>query len=289
MSSTRGHRAHRTQDFPVGAGRNPNRLEVELVAAPSPTGVPTSGPLRKAFAVLEILAGSDRPLTLSELARRWGQPKSSVHRMLHVLLGLDLATLDGNHYALGNYLFDVLCPSDWARAEQLRRVLMPHLVELQQRTSAVVTLAVLSGPNVRFVDLLYQHGQSAFARRLPQTAPRVLHGRGPGAAHLPANTPQYVESATQTGFTPHTNTDPAVLLAELLRVRDNGVAKVNREYPADAIATAAPIRVADRAPFLAVGVTYDGSMDLPLGARMVKHVADRASAAISSTTISTAS
>lgn len=234
--------------------------------------------LRKAFDLLETLARANRPPTLSELARKWGQPKSSVHRMLGVLADLDLVALEDNRYVLGDYLFDITYHSDRAKAERLRRLLTPHLIELQHRTSGIVSLGLLSGVNVRFVDLMYRHGQAAFVNRIPHLAPVYCTSLGRALLAFRADVVERLQAVSLTKFTANTITNPIDLMVELRRVRKRGFAAVDSEYMPQARAVAAPIHIDHMPPFVALGVACNGPMDLVAVGVMVKSVADLASA-----------
>lgn len=138
------------------------------------------GPLRKAFAVLETLAGASRPLTLSELSRLVGQPKSTLHRTMRVLTDLRLAVRrESKYYEVGDYLFQMAATSGAARAQNLSYPITPFLIELFQLTHKIVSVGMLSGTNVHHVGTLYrqEHARLAMALRHPFPAHSSAAGR----------------------------------------------------------------------------------------------------------------
>jgi len=138
------------------------------------------GPLRKALAVLEALAGASRPLTLSELSRLVGQPKSTLHRTMRVLTDLRLAIRrESKYYEVGDYLFQMAATSGAARAQNLSYPITPFLIELFQLTHKIVSVGMLSGTNVHHVGTLYrqEHARLAMALRHPFPAQSSAAGR----------------------------------------------------------------------------------------------------------------
>lgn len=104
----------------------------------------------RATRILDTLAQSAQPLGTSDIARRLGLPKSSVHLICSTLLELGLLVRRGeNHFAVGPHVLQ------WADAFQGQSDLIR---EFQQMTSEAVllpdlalNLTVLNGRNVLYV------------------------------------------------------------------------------------------------------------------------------------------
>ena len=98
--------------------------------------------------VLEAFDGPGR-LTLAQLVRRTGLPRSSAHRMLERLVALRWLRRSGRDYELGMRLVEL--GSLAVHQDRLHRAASPLLHELHRATGLMVHLAVLDGPDV--VDL----------------------------------------------------------------------------------------------------------------------------------------
>ncbi|MCG8917159.1 IclR family transcriptional regulator [Actinokineospora sp. PR83] len=220
-----------------------------LSSAPS-----AGGPLKKAFELLETIAQAPGPTSLSSITRQSGKPKSSVHRMLRILLDLDLVTRVQDGYVLGSYLGDLTRDSARSRAERLRRVLNPYLVELRDATGGIVITAVLSGPDVEIVDTFYTRHWAPLVLRSPVTAP--AHCTAVGRALL-AHRPDAVsllEEHFPQRHTERTRTCVVDLARQFEVTRNRGVALVDSEYLPDTTAIGAPLLTGDQHPFMAIGV-----------------------------------
>jgi IclR family KDG regulon transcriptional repressor len=210
-------------------------------------------PIQKAFELLETLGRSPRAPSLSTLSRSTGIPKASVHRMLRVLSNLDLVLRsDEGTYTLGDRLLDMVDETERSRADRLRRFLSPYLMELRDRTGAVVALGQLCGHSIRVVDTLYGHHQSAYVRPGNQLLP--VHctalGRALIARHLEVFDPTRTQPLAR--FTPHTTTDPQVLVRLLYTVSRLGHAVVENEYLPGIVSVAAPIGLGPDMPDIAI-------------------------------------
>ncbi|TGD87076.1 IclR family transcriptional regulator [Mycolicibacterium sp. CH28] len=101
-----------------------------------------------------ILKAFDGPgkLTLAQITRRTGVPRSSAHRMLERLVQLRWLRRDGQHYQLGLRLFEL--GTLVVQQDQLHGVALPHLRELQRLTGLTVHLAVLDRSDVVYLERL---------------------------------------------------------------------------------------------------------------------------------------
>jgi DNA-binding IclR family transcriptional regulator len=122
--------------------------------------------LSKAFVVLDTFNHTRRVLTLSDIARRSGLPKSTVHRVLAMLLDVGAVERAGQGYRVGLRMFSLVSCSTEA---QLRDVALPHLERLRRITRQTVHLGVLEGAEVVYLEKLVSH-------RSPPT-PAMVGGR----------------------------------------------------------------------------------------------------------------
>ena len=124
-------------------------------AATEPGDRSPRGAVDKALAVLSALIAADRPMRLTEVARQTGLAKSTVHRLIGILLAHQMIDQDGERYIPGWRLIEV---RGWVGGEYLAavgRAAKPHLVDLYEATGVTSSLAVLVGAEVQYLDRIY--------------------------------------------------------------------------------------------------------------------------------------
>ena len=115
------------------------------------------GGLRSVLAAVDLLDcfSADEELGVSDLARRLGLAKSTVHRLLTTLSvrGLVEQNPYTSKYRLGFHLFELgqLAISRF----ELRQAALPLLEELRERTGCTIHLAVPDGPDIVYVERLH--------------------------------------------------------------------------------------------------------------------------------------
>lgn len=124
--------------------------------------------LWKAFEVLDAFSQGQRVLTLSEIARRSALPKSTVHRILTMLLQVEAVERVGPGFKIGIRMFSMGALSVDNR---LREAAMPSLERLRRMTRQTVHLAVLQGTDVIYLEKLTSH--------LSPHTPALIGGRLP--------------------------------------------------------------------------------------------------------------
>jgi DNA-binding IclR family transcriptional regulator len=135
--------------------------------------------LGKGLRVLEALAASGRPRRLSELAVELGMHKTSVHRILWTLIGAGLVRQDPGSglyvptlklWELGTAVVNEM---------PVKQAATPVLLELQRRTGETVSLTVLDGDDVVYLDKIIAPRPAGFTTRVGSRvpAPRTVAGR----------------------------------------------------------------------------------------------------------------
>lgn len=99
--------------------------------------------------VLDAFDGPGR-LTLAQIVRRTGLPRSSAHRMLERLVQLRWLRRSGRDYELGMRLVEL--GSLAVHQDRVHRAAMPVLNELHRATGLVVHLAVLDASDVVYLE-----------------------------------------------------------------------------------------------------------------------------------------
>lgn len=101
--------------------------------------------------LLDTFDGPGR-LTLAQIVRRTGLPRSSAHRMLDHLVQLRWLQREGRHYTLGLRLMEL--GSLAIHQDQLHTAAMGPLLQLHRATGMVVHLAVLDGDDIVYREKL---------------------------------------------------------------------------------------------------------------------------------------
>src|ERR1700691_1086033 len=113
--------------------------------------------------VLDAFDGPGR-LSLAQVVRRTGLPRSSAHRMLERLVQLRWLRRSGRDYELGMRLVEL--GSLAVHQDRLVRAARPLLGELHLATGLVVHLAVLDGPDVVYLEKVGDRLASAIPTRV---------------------------------------------------------------------------------------------------------------------------
>lgn len=184
-------------------------------------GEPPVSMVERMTLVLDAFDAASPRLTLAELTERTGLPRSTTHRILDQLVELRWLEHSGQSYGLGMRALEL---GGLAVAHhELRDIATPLLVQLNARTGAVASLAVLDRRDVVFVD---RHG-----RGLASDVVTRIGGRAP--AHATSAGKAMLAWADDTGLrssypqrlptrTPRTITNLEALRQDLAQVRGRG-------------------------------------------------------------------
>jgi IclR family acetate operon transcriptional repressor len=207
------------------------------------------GSVARATQLLDVLAGSDTPLGVNELARRIGVNASTASRLLATLQDAGLVTrTDGGPYRLGLKLVTL---SDRVLAGlDVRALARPLLARLVAETGETATLSLPGETEAVTVDFVPSPSSVVSMARVGR--PSVSHataagkvmlafaGREVAGGEVVSARPEWAGPGSLTAFTARTITDPGELAAELDAVRARGWAEAVGEREADLAALAAP-------------------------------------------------
>ena len=185
--------------------------------------------------VLDAFDGPGR-LTLAQIVRRTGLPRSSAHRMLERLVKLRWLRRIGRDYELGMRLVEL--GSLAVYQDRLVRAATPMLHELHRATGLVAHLAVLDGADVVYLDKVGDRMTAAIPTRVGGRQP--AHCTGVGKAIL-AFTDELVDVDLSIRKTKYSISTRQQLTAELAKVRAHGVAFEREESLPGFGCVAAPI------------------------------------------------
>jgi DNA-binding IclR family transcriptional regulator len=207
--------------------------DVEAVATEVPREDGADGasaefrPVKSAARVLEVLEtlASTGPLNLRDLAAHLQVPKSSMHALLRTMQWRGWLETDptGTLYGLG--VRSLLAGSAYVDSDVVVRHTSAILDELAERTGETVHLGRLEGSDVVYLA----KRESSHPLRLFSSVGRRLpaHSVALGKALLAEMEPEEALACLPPvleAFTPHTITDPELLLEDLEQVRARGYA-----------------------------------------------------------------
>jgi len=198
----------------------------------------------KALDVLDTLGGSGRPLGVSDIARRTGYSKATVHHLLTTLVSRRYVLQDPytSMYRLGWALYEL--GTSVVRDVEFTRAARPFLDRLAADTGESILLGILEDDAVLYLD----RGESPSGFRMVANAGRrgPLHATASGKVLLAfASDGQLVErvlSKPLVKFTTSTITDESALRRQLITVRSRGWAVCRQEREVGLSSLAVPLR-----------------------------------------------
>ncbi|WP_242907122.1 IclR family transcriptional regulator [Actinomadura terrae] len=208
--------------------------------------------LRRAVAVLSAFRADDDDLGAAELARRSGLPRSTAHRIALDLVEAGLLERRGTRVRLGLALFEI--GQRVPRQRVLRDAAVPLMSDLREATRQTVHLAVLEGAEVVYVEILGSPGGPPLPSKVGGRLP--AHVTGVGKAILAFSAPEVVRSVLAAGPAGgRVVPAPGLLVRELARVREEGVAYDREESGSGIVCAASPVLGPDGAPLGALSVS----------------------------------
>ena len=173
--------------------------------------------LGKTRLILEAFHIDDNDLSLSELSRRTGISKASVHRLAQDLLSWGMLERSGTDYRLGMRAFEL--GSRVPRFRVLRDVFRPYMEQLHQNTREAVHLAVLDGLEVLYLEKIAGDPRVARPSRIAGRMP--LHCTATGKVLLAYSPPALLEEVLGRPLerlTPSTTIQPGRLREQIGKV-----------------------------------------------------------------------
>lgn len=192
---------------------------------------PTIQVLERCFALFDVLAAHQEPVSLKQLSAQTGLHPSTAHRILNDLaVGRFVDRPQAGTYRLGMRLLEL---GNLVKARlDVREAALGPMRELHRLTHQPVNLSMRQGDEIVYIERTYseQSGMQV-VRAVGGRAP--LHLTSVGKLFLAADDPQRVRAyATRTGLAGHTRnsiTDLPRLERDLANVRRSGVARDDEE------------------------------------------------------------
>ena len=226
----------------------------------------------RSFEIAEAVADSPKPVTLDYIARTTGIPKSTVHRLIKVMVDANVLLREAGpkSYSSGARLSSMIVGvMGRSTLQDKRRVILKWLVDQIGETCNFTTMAS--------TDLLYVDRVEAewpLNLTLQPGSKIPIHCTASGKmflSRIPARLRRRIlYGAPLERFTPKTVTDPMQLEKELARIRKTKISTDDEGFLAGLIAVAVPVYGRDRRIIATVSVhAPTARMSL---ARAVEHV-----------------
>jgi DNA-binding IclR family transcriptional regulator len=234
----------------------------------------------RVFCVLESCAASGRPLTLVDLSRRTGLPKTTVRRVCWKLEQLGLLSHVQDGFQVSEKLFALGSMSPTLR--RLRAISMPLLYELSAKTGWSSSLAVLAEGSALVVEEVYGRNTRQLPRLIGANLP--LHATAIGKALLSgfsdAELDRFLGEGPLEPFTQATIVRPDLLREQLDRIRVSAVVQACEEWAPGACGVASLVYSGGKV-VAAVGVAEaPGDPAIQLHAQYVRVVGSRLTSAL---------
>jgi DNA-binding IclR family transcriptional regulator len=198
--------------------------------------------IEKALRLLELLARSETPLGVTEIARLLGLNKATAYRLLETLTrhGYVVRRLGPPRYEPTLKLWEL--GSAVLSRRDIVRVAQPVIEQVAEQTGETVFLAVPDGHDAVYVAKIdTEHPLRTFT---PIGGRVPLHCGSTGKAILAFRSDAFIEEVARdlVGFTPATITTRDGLWREMLDIRRQGYAINQDEWRPGISGVAAPIR-----------------------------------------------
>lgn len=193
--------------------------------------------------LLELLAEEAQGLSLAELARRTGFPKSTVFRILATLEARQVVVLDlhTRRYHLGHLLWSL--GHRYVERSDLYEKAAPVMQRLAERSGETVFLGKLEDGEIIYMRRIESPRSIAIVKKLGQrvSATSTATGRAILAFLPAAELDGIIERHGLGAYTASTVTDVTELRRSLAQVHADGFAIVNGEYNSELLCISAPV------------------------------------------------
>ena len=213
--------------------------------------------IERALSVLDLIATSEQEdYGVTEIARELNLSKAVIHRVLTTLVAWEYLQVDAQtrRYRLGPKA--LVLGSAYLKQIDLRRLILPRLQELSDRTGETATFSLRNGFSRMYVDQITPNREITMSVAIGKSYP--LHAGSSSKSFL-AFLPQeeqdaYLKERELTRLTETTLSDVEALRADLVLVRERGYAISLEERQAGAASVAAPILDRHGNPIAAISI-----------------------------------
>jgi DNA-binding IclR family transcriptional regulator len=205
-----------------------------------PDSQDTVSSLTRGLSLLDLFSVRDNELSIRELARRSGLPKSTAHRLVSDLVTWGALERTPRGVRLGVHLFELgsLVPAQ----RRLREIAVPYAHNLNEVTQLTSNIAVRDGSDIMYVEKITSRALTVPHSRVGGRLP--MYCTALGKAILAYSEPEFIDrllGSELRALSPRTITQPAVIRAELAKIRVTKVAYDVEESQLGLFCVAAPI------------------------------------------------
>jgi IclR family acetate operon transcriptional repressor len=218
----------------------------------------------RALDILLCFTRQTPQLTMTQIADQVGMNKSTVHRLLGTLEKKRFLQRDPSTglYQLGIRLLQMAYLT--LEHNDLRQNAAPFLHRLCEQHRETITLSVLDGSDVIFLDVVESPQRVKLAASTGQRLPAFATAAGKAIlAHMPE---EAVKKGIERGmqqYTPQTIQSSEIFFQDLYKIRKQGFSISEQEYEEGINAVAAPILDPNGQPLAAITVAGPAYRLLP--------------------------
>ena len=188
--------------------------------------------VKKAFQILELVAGEDKYLTISDLSRELGLNKSTVHGITRALeeVGALYRDKKSKRYTLGTALFE-LVKAGYSRID-LKDTARPVMEKLMRSTGQSVFLGIRSGNHVSIIDVVESIQDLKITSPIGTRVPLLAGALGKAflASMDISRALSLVKDIGLRSFTANSIVDPDRYMGEVKEARECGYGSDDEEY-----------------------------------------------------------
>lgn len=218
---------------------------------------PNDGPLDRALAILDFVAGQRKPVTAAEIAQELGLPLPTAHRLVSNLEARQMVQRapGTKRFGVGNRLVLLAGKtiSSAFRSSRRHAVLSAVAAEIGEQCE----IGIVRHNRVVYVDSIRVAPSQGLQFDPGTDAPLYCTSTGKlYLSTLPAKAAEkLVRSLPIQQHTPNTISDPDTLLAAVARCKKRGWARTNEEYVQGVVGCAVPIKAPDGTLIACLGVS----------------------------------
>jgi len=215
--------------------------------------------LARGLAVIRAFDADHAQLTLSDVARRTGLTRAAARRFLHTLEQLGYVRGTDRLFSLTPRVLEL--GFSYLSALSLPEVVQPHLERLSREVDESVSAAVLDGTDIVYIARVPTRRIMSVRITIGTRFPAYATSMGRVLLAAAADAPEVLAASGLEPQTERTLTDPAAILAELARVREQGWALIDGELEPGLRSIAAPVHGRDGTVVAAINVSTSATRD----------------------------